>query len=208
MAEELLVKDAPALSWPEVVGDEALLVQRCVAGEEAACAGLVADNQRMVFQLAFHLLGDYEDARDLSQDVFLQVFKTLDRFRGQSALRTWIYRIAVNLARNRQRWWRRRLRSDQVSLDAHIEQHGDDVLTDASATPEIALRRKETADHVWDALAALPFEQRTAIVLREIDGLSYEEIAFSLGVAVGTVKSRLTRARDALRDRLREERTS
>ncbi len=208
MAEELLVKDAPALSWPDVSDREAMLVQRCVAGEETACNELVADNQRMVFQLAFHLLGDYEEARDLSQDVFLQVFRTIDRFRGQSALRTWIYRIAVNLARNRQRWWRRRYKSDQVSLDAHVEQHGEDVLLDRGVTPELALRRKETADRVWGALEALPFEQRTAIVLREIDGLSYDEIAFSLGIAVGTVKSRLTRARDALRTRLREERTA
>ena len=208
MAEELLVKDAPALSWPDVSDREAMLVQRCVAGEETACNELVADNQRMVFQLAFHLLGDYEEARDLSQDVFLQVFRTIDRFRGQSALRTWIYRIAVNLARNRQRWWRRRYKSDQVSLDAHVEQHGEDILLDRGVTPELALRRKETADRVWGALEALPFEQRTAIVLREIDGLSYDEIAFSLGIAVGTVKSRLTRARDALRARLREERTA
>jgi RNA polymerase sigma-70 factor (ECF subfamily) len=76
-----------------------------------------------------------------------------------------------------------------------------------AATPETALRRKETADRVWGALEGLPFEQRTAIVLREIDGLSYDEIAFSLGIAVGTVKSRLTRAREALRARLREERS-
>jgi RNA polymerase sigma-70 factor (ECF subfamily) len=207
VAEELLVKHAPALSWPELADDETALVRRCVNGEEAACAELVAGNQRMVFQLAFHLLGDTEDARDLSQDVFLQVFRTLERFRGQSALRTWIYRIAINLARNRQRWWRRRLRAEQVSLDAHIEQHGDDLLRDPLATPELALRRKEAAARVWDALEQLPFEQRTAIVLREIDGLSYEEIAFSLGIAIGTVKSRLTRARDALRDRLREERS-
>ena len=204
MAEELLVKDAPALSWPDVADREAMLVHRCVRGEETACSELVADNQRMVFQLAFHLLGDYEEARDLSQDVFLQVFRTIDRFRGQSALRTWIYRIAINLARNRQRWWRRRFKSDQVSLDAHIEQHGDDVLMDATATPELALRRKETADRVWAALEALPFEQRTAIVLREIDGLSYDEIAFSLDVTLGTVKARLTRARQELRAALRE----
>jgi RNA polymerase sigma-70 factor, ECF subfamily len=205
VAEELLVKHSPALSWPELADAEALLVQRCVAGDDVACADLVAENQRMVFQLAFHLLGDYEEARDLSQDVFLQVFRTLERFRGQSALRTWIYRIVINLARNRQRWWRRRFRSDQVSLDAHLERHGDDVLTDASATPEVAFRRKETAARVWEALEGLPFEQRTAIVLREIDGLSYEEIAFSLGIAVGTVKSRLTRGREALRNRLREQ---
>jgi RNA polymerase sigma-70 factor (ECF subfamily) len=208
VSDELLVRQASALTWPEVAGGETLLVRRCLAGDDAACAELVAENQRMVFQLAFHLLGDYEEARDLSQDVFLQVFRTLDRFRGQSALRTWIYRIAVNLARNRQRWWRRRLRSDQVSLDAHVEQHGDDVLTDASATPEAAFWQKETAARVWQALEALPFEQRTAIVLRELDGLSYEDIAFSLGIAIGTVKSRLTRAREALRARLREPRLS
>jgi RNA polymerase sigma-70 factor (ECF subfamily) len=207
VAEELSLKQAPALSWPETADHEAVLVRRCVAGEDEACTELVADHQRMVFQLAFHLMGDYEDARDLSQDVFLQVFRTIDRFRGQSALRTWIYRIAVNQARNRQRWWRRRLRSDQVSLDAHLEQHGDDVLTDVSSTPDLALSRKETASHVWQALEALPFEQRTAVVLREIDGLSYEEIAFSLGIAIGTVKSRLTRAREALRAKLREERS-
>lgn len=203
---ELLVKDARALSWPGLPDADAAFVQRCVAGEEAACAALVADHQRMVYQLAYNLLGDVEEARDLSQDVFLQVFRTINRFRGQSALRTWIYRIAVNLARNRQRWWRRRLRKDQVSLDEHVERHGPDVLRDAAATPEVSLRRRETAERVWDALADLPFEQRTAIVLREIDGLSYEEIAYSLGIAVGTVKSRLTRARGALRERLREER--
>jgi RNA polymerase sigma-70 factor (ECF subfamily) len=207
VTEDVSVKQAPALSWPEVADREAVLVRRCVTGDEEACATLVADHQRMVFQLAFHLLGDYEESTDLSQDVFLQVFRTIDRFRGQSALRTWIYRIAINLARNRQRWWRRRFKSEQVSLEAHLELHGDHVLTDASSTPEAALRRKETADLVWDALDALPFEQRTAIVLREIDGLSYDEIAFSLGIAVGTVKSRLTRARDALRARLREEKS-
>lgn len=208
MPEGLLVKDACALSWPEPANEEAAFVRRCVAGEEAACATLVADHQRMVFQLAYHLLGDVEEARDLSQDVFLQVFRTLDRFRGQSALRTWIYRIAVNLTRNRQRWWRRRMRASQVSLDAHVERHGPDVLRDASATPEVRLRRQETAARVRHALDGLPFEQRTAIVLREMDGLSYDEIAFSLGIAVGTVKSRLTRAREALRERLREERTA
>jgi RNA polymerase sigma-70 factor (ECF subfamily) len=186
---------------------EAGLIDRCRRGDGHAFARLVALHEGMVYNLAARLLGDAEEARDLSQDVFLQVFRTIDRFRGQSALRTWIYRIAVNLARNRQRWWRRRFKSDQVSLDAHVEQHGEDVLLDGSATPELTLRRKETADRVWDALEALPFEQRTAIVLREIDGLSYEEIAFSLGIAIGTVKSRLTRAREALRARLREVRS-
>jgi len=206
VAEELSVKQAPALSWPEVADREAVLVRRCAAGDDEACAALVADHQRMVFQLAFHLLGEYEEARDLSQDVFLQVFRTIDRFRGQSALSTWIYRIAVNQARNRQRWWRRRHRAEQVSLDEHLEKHGDQVLGDVSSEPDRALGRQELASTVWQALDSLPFDQRTAVVLREIDGLSYDEIAFSLGVAVGTVKSRLTRGREALRARLREAR--
>ena len=206
MTEELSVKQAPVLGWSDVADRDAVLVRRCTTGDDDACAMLVADHQRMVFQLALHLLGDYEDARDLSQDVFLQVFRTIGRFRCQSALRTWIYRIAINQARNRQRWWRRRHRSDQVSLEAHMEQHGDRALADPAAGPDRQLKRKETASRVWHALDLLPFDQRTAVVLREIDGLSYEEIAFSLGVAVGTVKSRLTRGREALRARLREAR--
>jgi len=198
------VRQSPALSWPAVADGEADLLRRCVIGDEDAYAALVADNQRFVFQLAFNLLGDMEEARDLSQDVFLLVFRTIDRFRGQSALRTWIYRIVVNQARNRQRWWRRRHRSEQVSLEAHLEQRGDESLADVSQGPDREFSRKETAARVWTALSELPFDQRTAMVLREIDGLSYEEIAFSLGIAIGTVKSRLTRARDALRARLRE----
>ena len=166
------MKQAPALSWPDVADREAVLVRRCAEGDDEACAELVAEHQRMVFQLALHLLGDYEEARDLSQDVFLQVFRTINRFRGQSAMRTWIYRIIVNQARNRQRWWRRRHRADQVSLDAHLEQHGDAAMADVGAGPDRVLRQKDTASKVWQALDALPFDQRTAVVLREIDGLS------------------------------------
>jgi RNA polymerase sigma-70 factor (ECF subfamily) len=159
----------------------------------------------MVVQLAMNLLGDRDEALDLSQDVFIRVFRTIGQFRGQSALRTWIYRIAVNQARNRHRFWRRRRRADQVSLDAHVETHGD-FRSGAELGPDRMLAQKELAARLQDALDALPFDQRTAIVLREVDGLSYEEIAYSLGVAVGTVKSRLTRARQTLRAGLKEER--
>lgn len=160
----------------------------------------------MVFHLSLHLLGDYEEALDLSQEVFLRVFKTIDRFRGHSTLRTWIYRIVINQARNRQRWWKRRRRASQVSLDEHVLRHGD--LTDPvdRTAPDGVLQKKELASRVWSALDRLPFEQRTAIILREIDGLSYEEIAFSLGINIGTVKSRLTRARGALRTELADAR--
>lgn len=200
------VKQARAVDWSEIGGHEAALIQRCAAGDEAAFAELVAEHQRMVVQLAFNLLGDRDEALDLSQDVFIRVFRTIGQFRGQSALRTWIYRIAVNQARNRHRFWRRRRRSDQVSLDAHVEAHGE-FRCGAEVGPDRILAQKELATRLQDALDALPFDQRTAVVLREIDGLSYDEIAFSLGVAVGTVKSRLTRARQTLRVGLREART-
>ena len=204
MAEGLTVKPARAITWSEVAGREAALVQRCALGDEEACGELVAEHQRMVHQLALHLLGDSNEALDLSQEVFLRVFRTIHRFRGQSALRTWIYRIAVNQARNRLRWWRRRHRGGQVSLDEHVRNHGDVPAPGNPASPDRLLRQKELATRLWGALDGLPFEQKTAIVLREIDGLSYDEIAFSLGIAVGTVKSRLARAREALRAQLRD----
>jgi RNA polymerase sigma-70 factor (ECF subfamily) len=202
MAGELAVKQASAASWTDVAGREALLVQRCAAGDEDASALLVAEHHRMVFGLASHLLGDRDEALDLTQEVFLRVFRTIHRFRGQSALRTWIYRITVNQARNRLRWWRRRHQGDQVSLDAHVQRCGDLALRTDAVAPDRMFASHELAGRLRAAIERLPFEQRTAIVLRELEGLSYEEIAFSLGLAIGTVKSRLTRARQALRAEL------
>lgn len=200
------VKDARALGWSDVGADEADLVRRCAAGDDVACAELVGAHERMVYQLAYHLLGTRDEALDLSQEVFLRVFRTLATFRGQSSLRTWIYRIVINQARNRQRWFRRRRQSDQVSLDDHQQAHGELPERPDQVAPDRLFLRKEAAARLWNAMERLPFDQRTAIVLREFDGLSYEEIAFSLDIAVGTVKSRLTRARQALRADLVESR--
>src|ERR1051326_5696181 len=206
VVRDFLVKQGSIASWSDVGVREATLVQRCAARDEAACAELVAEHQRMVVQLATNLLGDRDEALDLSQEVFLRVFRTIHRFRGKSTLRTWIYRIAVNQARNRHRFWRRRHRNDQVSLDAHIAAHGEFPST-LNLRPDRAFEQKQLGQRLQEALDRLPFEQRTAIILREIDGLSYDEIAFSLDVAIGTVKSRLTRARQALREDLRTEKT-
>ena len=195
------MKHAGVIGWSDVDTGETSVIERCVAGDEAACADLVSTHQRMVYTLALHLLRDRDEALDLSQEVFLRVFRTLPQFRGQSALHTWIYRIVINQARNRQRWWTRRQRSAQVSLDAHLEKFGEPEST-GEILPDRMLASKETASLIWAALEKLPFEQRTALVLREIDGLRYDEIAYSLDVAVGTVKSRLTRARYALRAEL------
>jgi RNA polymerase sigma-70 factor (ECF subfamily) len=199
-----LVKPMPAISWAETGDREATLIAQCVAGDEQACGDLVSAHQRMVYQLSLHLLADHNEALDLSQEVFLQVFRTLPRFRAQSSLRTWIYRICVNQAKNRQRWWRRRHRAAQVSLDEHVQAHGELASNGNGISPDRVFGQRELAERLKQALLALPFDQRTAIVLREIDGLSYEEIAFSQGVAVGTVKSRLARARELLRAELRQ----
>ena len=197
------MKNARAIGWSDVDSGEAALIARCTAGDEAACAELVAAHQRMVYGLALTLLGNRDDALDLSQEVFLRVFRTLSRFRGQSALRTWIYRIVVNQARNRQRWWRRRRRAEQVSLDEYLQKFGE-MEARNETLPDRLLASKETAAKIWQALDRLPFDQRTALILREVEGLRYEEIAYSLDVALGTVKSRLTRARQAVRAELLE----
>jgi len=199
MVSGSLVKPLRALVWSDAASADWSLVQQCVSGDEDACTRLVTDHQRMVFQLALHLLGDRQEALDLSQEVFLKVFRTLRQFRGQSTLRTWIYRIVVNQASNRQRWWRRRHRSKQVGLDDLPNERI--ALSDVRSwtQPDKLLQQSETQQRVWNALNVLPFDQRAVIVLREIDGLSYEEIATSLEVAVGTVKSRLARAREGLR---------
>ena len=202
MGGELSVKPVRAITWTDVGGREASLIQRCATRDEDACAELVSEHQRMVYQLSLNLLNDHNEALDLSQEVFLRVFRTIHTFRGHSSLRTWIYRIVVNQARNRQRWWRRRHRAQQVSLDQHIQDHGE--LPEAhDRGPDRLVGQKQLAEQIRTALERLPFDQKTAIVLREIDGLSYEEIGFSLGIAVGTVKSRLARAREGLRAQLR-----
>ena len=185
---------------------EAALIQRCAAGDDSAFAELVAEHQRMVVQLAMNLLGDSDEALDLSQDVFIRVFRTIGQFRGQSALRTWIYRIAVNQARNRHRFWRRRRRSDQVSLDAHVEAHGD-FQCGAEAGPDRILAQKELATRLKDARRLRSISAPSSFCV--MDGLSYDEIAFSPrcgGRHRG--ESRLTRARQTLRAGLREARTA
>lgn len=204
MAEGLTVKPVPSIAWTDVGGRDAALIRRCAARDEDACAELVTEHQRMVYQLSLNLLGDHNEALDLSQEVFFRVFRTLPGFRGQSTLRTWIYRIVVNQARNRQRFWRRRHRAQQVSLDDHIRNHGELLAPRNSFAPDVMLGQKLAAERIRGALDRLPFDQKTALVLREIDGLSYEEIGFSLGIAVGTVKSRLARAREGLRAQLRD----
>jgi RNA polymerase sigma-70 factor (ECF subfamily) len=183
---------------------ESGLVERCRRGDPAAFARLVALHEGMVFNLAARLLGDAEEARDLSQEVFLQVFRTLGRFEGRSTLRTWIYRIVVNQCRNRQRWWRRRRRDRALPLQELTEAQEARLSERERAGGEVQqeLERRDRARLVQAALAKLSFDHRAVLMLREVEGLSCEEIAATLSLPAGTVKSRLARAREALRRRL------
>ena len=179
------------------------LIQRCAARDEDACAELVSEHQRMVYQLSLNLLGDHNEALDLSQEVFLRVFRTIH---GSAASRASAPGSTASSSIRRgtgSAGGGGVIVAQQVSLDEHLRDHGD--LPERTTGPRPTAAGPEAArrsDPV--ALDRLPFDQKTALVLREIDGLSYDEIGFSLGIAVGTVKSRLARAREALRAQLRD----
>ncbi len=162
--------------------------------------------QSMVFNLTLRILGDREEALDASQEVFFAIYRKLNRFRGEASLKTWIYRIAVNRAANRCRWWNRLRRRGTVSLDAHLGKDNSSTLADtvqsAGDTPEEALLLQERRLEIERLLLRLPIQQRVAVVMRDIEGLSYEEIAESLQVSLGTVKSRIARGREELKRRL------
>ncbi len=178
---------------------ERALVDSCRSGDPVAFARLVPLHEGMVFGLSARLLGDAEEARDVAQEVFLQVYRQLGRFEGRSALRTWIYRITVNQCHNRRRFWHRRHRDRGEGLEAASAA----ATARGGASPYDEARRSERARRVQGALLDLSFEHRSVLVLREIEGLTCEEIAETLGIPAGTVKSRLSRARDAMRLRLR-----
>ena len=179
------------------------LVASCRTGDPAAFARLVGLHEGMVYSLAARLLGDAEEARDVAQEVFLQVHRQLHRFEGRSTLKTWIYRITVNQCSNRRRLWRRRRRDREQALDEGLSSGGaTDRLGRGDVSPFEEARRRERARRVQAALLCLRFEHRTVLLLREVEGLSCDEIAAALGVPEGTVKSRLSRAREAMRRRL------
>ncbi|MBN2338287.1 MAG: sigma-70 family RNA polymerase sigma factor [Acidobacteria bacterium] len=159
----------------------------------------------MVYGLAVNILGDREEALDVSQEVFLTVYRKLDTFRGDSSLKTWIYRIAARRAANRFRWWNRMRRRGTVSLEEHLVQNPNDELfynlRSEGRSPEEALAFEEQHAEVERMLRDLPLPQRMAVVMRDIEGLSYEEIAETLEVSLGTVKSRIARGREGLKRR-------
>ena len=181
---------------------EGELVASCRTGDAEAFARLVRLHEGMVLSLAARLLGEVEEARDVAQEVFLQVYKRLSAFEGRSSLRTWIYRIAVNQCYNRRRFWHRRRRDRERPLDDAIVAPALPGTSGNGASPYEETLRSERARRVQVALLELRFEHRSVLVLREVEGLTCEEVAAALGVPEGTVKSRLSRAREAMRRKL------
>lgn len=179
-------------------GDDARLVERCVAGDAGAFRELVELYQRRVYTIAFGVLRNQEDALDVAQDTFVKVHKHLPAFKGESSFYTWIYRIVVNLCIDRKRKKSRAAEVDYDDTLSHTDDGPSDGPTLATLTidgPSRALSRKELREHMQIALDKLSEEHRAILVMREVDGLSYEELAETLGIAKGTVMSRLFHAR-------------
>jgi RNA polymerase sigma-70 factor (ECF subfamily) len=184
---------------------ESEFIERLKQGDAAAFEELVAARSGEIYGLLFRFTENTEEARDLTQETFLRAFQNIGSFRGEADLRTWIYRIAINQARNRWRWWRRRSRDLTVSLDATIG--GSDqplmaTLAESSANPEQNTLAHEREVALRGALRKLGSSYRETVILRDIEGFTYEEIAATLDINVGTVKSRLARGRQELRRKL------
>jgi RNA polymerase sigma-70 factor, ECF subfamily len=190
---------ASALAWGR---DESELVTELQAGSETAFDWLVTHYHGPVYNLILSMLGDTSDAADGTQEVFLKAFRGIRCFRQGSSLKTWLYRIAIREALNHKRWFKRHLQKN-ISIDAEPEEgHSAIEIEDLGATPFDQLAAHEIQRAVQQALQEIPQVFRGAVILRDLEGLSYEEIAEVLECSVGTVKSRILRGRRALKELL------
>ena len=184
---------------------EADFIERLRSGEPEAFDNLTTRFSADIYAVLYRITESAEDAADLTQETFLSALRSIRSFRGDSELKTWLTRIAINHSRNRFRWWKRRRRDATVSLDAQIgdtnSSIGDLIVGEGESAEEAVLRQeRETA--LRKALAEMREHYREAIVLCDIEGYSYEEIAAALEINLGTVKSRIARGREELRKRL------
>lgn len=198
----------------DLPSEEAALVAELRAGSEAAFAQLIAQYHQQLYSLIARSLQDPADASDITQEVFIKVFRNIRGFHGESSLRTWLYRIALHEASNQRRWWSRHKRREiameapccsRGAEDADESQPFGATLADGGRSPFDNAVQEELRERVEACLSQVPEAFRTVVVLREIEGFTYEEIAEILQVNLGTVKSRLTRGRTALRELLAPE---
>ena len=189
-----------------VRSDEAGLVAELKAGNEEAYSWLIQQYNQQVYSLVYRMVNEPADAADTVQEVFLKVFRGMKSFNGQSSLKTWIYRIALHEASNRRRWWFRH-KSQEITIEPQWEEDAPTrslklVLADDGQSPYQEAMHAEVQARIESELHEVPEPFRTTVILRDIEELSYEEIAEIMQTSLGTVKSRLTRGRDALRKRL------
>jgi len=178
------------------------LVERVQQGDKQAFDILVLKYQNKIIQLAYRYVHDHDEAQDVAQEAFIKAYKSLDHFRGDSAFFTWIYRIAINTAKNHLVASGRRPPKSDLDAQEAEQYDGAEGLREY-ATPEHVLLRDELKETIASAINDLPDDLRTAITLRELEGLSYEEIAQAMDCPIGTVRSRIFRARDAIDVKLR-----
>ena len=181
------------------------LIRKLRRRDEDAFRQLVLQYQHKVFNIVYRMIGDRQEAEDISQEVFVTVFKSIDSFRGESKFSTWLFRIATNQCKNRLKYLGRRARGKTQPIDDMVNPPLASPLTGASPQPDKVAAGKELESIVQRALATLEDEHRVIIVLRDIEGLPYAEIADITGLNVGTVKSRLHRGRVALKDEVRRQ---
>ena len=186
--------------------EDAALIADLKAGSEEAFGILIAQYHQPLYSLIARSLNDPADAADITQEVFIKVFRSIRGFHGEASLRTWLYRIALHEASNQRRWWSRH-KKQEVTIDSPTESDDDEstglclsaTLADQGDSPFDHASQAEVRERVEAALRQLPDAFRTVVILREIEGFAYEEISEILNVNLGTVKSRLTRGRSALR---------
>lgn len=188
----------------EFVENEVAFVDGLQVGSDEAFETLIHLYQTPIYNVAYRILGDASEASDAVQETFMKIFKGIKTFRGECGLKTWIYRIAISESLNRQRWWKRWRLHAPVSIDDTTPSGRRLVeVADSGPTPESACAQLEMEQAVQKALDGLSFEHRVVAVLRDIEGVSYDEIAETLGLSLGTVKSRLWRARSEMKIRLK-----
>lgn len=191
-----------------VRGQESAIVAELKAGSEEAYAWLIGEFHQPIYSLVYRMVTDPSDAADTTQEVFLKVFRGMRHFNGESSLKTWIYRIALHEASNRRRWWfrhksRETSMEQQPSGDETAGSHSiGEMLVDSGESPFDSVAHAEVRARVEEELRNVPEPYRTTVMLRDLEEMSYEEIAEITEVSLGTVKSRLTRGREALRQRL------
>lgn len=183
------------------MSSEKALVQKAKAGDRDAFAALVSAYEGKIYNLALRYLGNREDAMDASQEVFLRVFRFLPGFQEESGFSTWIYRIGVNVCKD---MLSKRAKRGELSLELPDEEedYRTTEVADSRYDPEAIVEQADLRESLAEAIGQLPQQQREMIVLRDIQGLSYEEIGQVLSLESGTVKSRLSRARENLRKKL------